>query len=39
VVTGEGALILLEIQLAGKRAMPVEVFCRGQRAFVGSTLG
>jgi methionyl-tRNA formyltransferase len=38
VVTGQGALVLLEIQLAGKQAMPVEVFCRGQRAFVGSTL-
>ena len=39
VVTGEGALVLLEIQLAGKRAMPVEVFCCGQRAFVGSMWG
>jgi len=39
VATGQGALVLLEIQLSGKRAMPVEVFCRGQPAFVGSTLG
>jgi methionyl-tRNA formyltransferase len=39
VVTGEGALVLQDLQLAGKRAMPVEVFCCGQRAFVGSALG
>jgi methionyl-tRNA formyltransferase len=39
VATGQGALVLHELQLAGKKAMPVEVFCRGQRAFVGSVLG
>jgi methionyl-tRNA formyltransferase len=39
VATGQGALVLRELQLAGKKAMPIEVFCRGQRAFAGSTLG
>lgn len=38
VVTAQGALVLEEIQLAGKKAMPATVFCRGQRAFVGSRL-
>jgi len=39
VVTGEGALKLLEVQLAGKRAMTIEEFLRGQRGFVGSVMG
>jgi methionyl-tRNA formyltransferase len=39
VATGEGALLLEEIQLAGKRAMLAEDFVRGQRDFVGSELG
>jgi methionyl-tRNA formyltransferase len=39
VVTGQGALLLEEIQLAGKRSMGVEDFIRGQRQFVGSELG
>jgi methionyl-tRNA formyltransferase len=39
VVTGEGALLLEEIQLAGRRAMSMEDFARGQRDFVGSRLG
>jgi methionyl-tRNA formyltransferase len=39
VATGEGALLLSEVQLAGKRAMDVEDFARGQRDFVGSVLG
>ncbi len=39
VVTGEGALLLGEVQLAGKRAMAVEDFARGQRDFEGSLLG
>ena len=39
VATGQGALVLHELQLAGKKAMPVEVFCCGQKAFVGSALG
>jgi len=39
VVTGQGALLLEEVQLAGKRTMGAEVFVRGQRQFVGSELG
>jgi len=39
VATGEGALLLEEIQLAGKRAILAEDFVRGQRDFVGSELG
>ena len=39
VVTGEGALLLSEVQLAGKRALSAEDFARGQRDFVGSVLG
>ncbi len=39
VVTGEGALRLLIVQLAGKRAITTEDFARGQREFVGSVLG
>ena len=39
VVTGEGLLALEEVQLAGKRAMGITEFLRGQRGFVGSRLG
>jgi methionyl-tRNA formyltransferase len=39
VATGKGALILDEIQLAGKKAMSAETFCCGYGDFVGSTLG
>lgn len=39
VVTGEGALLLEEIQLAGKRTMVAGDFVRGQRQFIGSELG
>lgn len=38
VVTGEGLLALEEVQLAGKRAMGIAEFLRGQREFVGSRL-
>ena len=38
VATGEGALLLSEVQLAGKRAMNIEDFARGQRDFVSSVL-
>lgn len=38
VVTGEGVLQLVEVQLAGKRAMTTKDFLRGQRGFVGSVL-
>jgi methionyl-tRNA formyltransferase len=39
VATGQGALVLRELQLAGKKAQPIEVFLRGQRTFVGAVLG
>ena len=39
VVTGDGALFLDEVQLAGRRAMNTEAFVRGQSDFVGSLLG
>jgi methionyl-tRNA formyltransferase len=38
VVTGKGVLRLEEVQLAGKRAMTIEEFLRGQRGFIGSVL-
>ena len=39
VISGEGALLLEEVQLAGKRVMGIEDFLRGQRDFIGSRLG
>jgi len=39
VATGRGALALREVQLEGKRAMGIDEFVRGQRAFVGAVLG
>jgi methionyl-tRNA formyltransferase len=38
VATGEGALRLEEVQLAGKRPIDVTAFLRGQRDFLGSQL-
>ena len=38
VATGEGALRLESVQLAGKRPMDAKTFIRGQRGFVGSRL-
>ncbi len=38
VVTGEGVLWLEEVQLAGKRALPVNAFVAGARGFIGSRL-
>lgn len=38
VATGNGTLVLRELQLAGKRAMKIEEFARGQREFLGSVL-
>lgn len=34
-----GAVLLEEVQLAGKRAIDIKAFLRGQRDFVGSLLG
>jgi methionyl-tRNA formyltransferase len=39
VVSGQGILLLDEVQLAGKRAMAIGDFIRGQRDFVGAQLG
>jgi len=39
VVTGAGVLWLGELQLAGKRALPVRSFLSGARGFIGSRLG
>lgn len=39
VVAGGGAVVLKEVQLAGKRAMDIDAFAHGQRDFVGSILG
>lgn len=38
VVTGEGILWLIEVQLAGKRALPVAAFAAGARGFIGASL-
>ena len=37
--TGEGVLILKEIQLAGRKVMKAEDFVRGQPKFIGALLG
>lgn len=39
VVCGTGRLVLLEVQLEGKRATDALAFARGQRDFAGSILG
>ncbi len=39
VITGEGVLVLKEIQLAGRKAMKAEDFVRGQPGFIGAVLG
>ncbi len=39
VTTGEGVLVLKEIQLAGRKAMKAEDFVRGQPKFIGAVLG
>jgi len=38
VVTGQGILGLCQVQLEGRREMPIEDFVRGQRDFIGSIL-
>ncbi|MEZ4594607.1 MAG: methionyl-tRNA formyltransferase [Chloroflexota bacterium] len=39
VLTADGAIVLEEIQLAGKRVTAVSDFLRGYDTFIGSTLG
>jgi len=39
VVTGEGLLTLDALQLAGRKPMDAQQFCRGQRGFAECTLG
>ncbi|MBN1876293.1 MAG: methionyl-tRNA formyltransferase [Anaerolineae bacterium] len=39
VVTGEGALSLLQVQMAGKRPMNGALFVHGKQDFVGARLG
>ena len=39
VVTGQGVLELVEVQLAGKKALAAALFARGQRDLVGGSLG
>lgn len=39
VVTGDGLLLLAQIQLEGRRTLPAAEFVRGQRSFVGAVLG
>jgi methionyl-tRNA formyltransferase len=39
VITGHGILGLCQVQLEGKRQMPLDDFIRGQRDFIGSILG
>lgn len=38
VVTGRGALQLLQVQLAGKKPLPIAAFLRGRRDFIGAVL-
>ncbi len=37
--TGEGVLAVTKVQIEGKRAMSADEFIRGQRDFLGSTMG
>jgi methionyl-tRNA formyltransferase len=39
VVTGTGVLELVDLQLAGKKAMAADLFARGQRGFIDGSLG
>jgi methionyl-tRNA formyltransferase len=39
VVAGQGLLELLEVQLAGKKALTADLFARGRRGLIGSRLG
>ena len=39
VATGQGMLELIEVQLAGKKALSAELFARGRKGLIGSRLG
>jgi methionyl-tRNA formyltransferase len=39
VVTGQGLLAIMRLQLAGRRALPATDFLRGQRGLMGKRLG
>ncbi len=39
VQTGQGVLALQTVQLAGKRPLEIDAFCRGQRDLIGVVLG
>jgi len=39
IATGKGALLLRQVQLEGKRSVPIAEFMAGQREFIGSQLG
>lgn len=39
VATGQGVLLLRQVQLAGKQPMSPDIFCLGQNEFVGARLG
>jgi methionyl-tRNA formyltransferase len=39
VITGDGLLQLLDVQLSGKRAISADQFARGQRRLIGGVLG
>jgi methionyl-tRNA formyltransferase len=39
VITGQGLLELLDVQLAGKKPMAAGIFARGQRDLIGGTFG
>ncbi|MFZ5919006.1 MAG: methionyl-tRNA formyltransferase [Chloroflexota bacterium] len=39
VITGDGVLQFKVIQLEGRRALPIDDFCPGQRHFIGARLG
>jgi methionyl-tRNA formyltransferase len=39
VITKQGVLGLCQVQLEGKREMPVNDFVRGKRDFIGCILG
>jgi methionyl-tRNA formyltransferase len=39
VACGQGALALLRVQRPGKRALDIEEYLRGDRAFIGARLG